>query len=655
VLRKHLFRIIVAIAIGALLIGFNLEFVVDTILFAPSKPDFITFRFLNQLSEWMGTDTHISMPEKFPIQVRKMFEQINVAMSVSLIGGVVVAFPYIVYELWKFIEPALTSKEKKKSLFFIFSISFFFLLGISVGYFLITPLSIHFGYFFKISDQPITLIDLSDYIDLVVNTCVAMGVVFLFPVVAYFLTSIGILTPEFLATYRKHAIVAIMIVAAIITPPDATSMVIASIPLIGLYELKVLISPGSRNAPLSIQFSNHPKFTVYTIVDERSAGFVGVGMSQVTKKPTVLCCTSGSAAVNYYPAIVEAFYQNVPLLVLTADRPKEYVDSFDGQTIRQKEVFEKHSYGNFELSEEESDAANLENYLTIKKALTCAIENSGPVHINIPFSEPLYETTDEIQVQIDEFKFPPKKEEEISMEKLLPIANQSKKIMVVVGMQEVNPALKQELIQFAQNQNVTVLTESISNLNHPDFLPSIDPLIFNFKEDRNEAFAPDLLLTLGQNTVSKKIKSFLRNSKPKNHWHIDPFWQPDTYFCLTEKIKTTPERFLSQLNASFSPSPSDYKEKWQTLQHKKEEIHQNFMENLPFSDLKIFSILEEMLPDDITIHFANSTPIRYAQLFDFTRGNKKVYSNRGASGIDGSTSTSVGYAMISDTPTLLIT
>lgn len=416
----------------------------------------------------------------------------------------------------------------------------------------------------------------------------------------------------------------------------------------------VVISPGSRNAPLSIHFSNHKKFNTFSIVDERSAGFVALGMSQTSRKPTILCCTSGSATVNYYPAIVEAFYQNIPLLIISADRPESYVDIFDGQTIRQKNIFEQHSYGNFQLSELETDEKNLENYLTIKQAIQLAIEKSGPVHINIPFSEPLYETTNELSVSIDEFKIPKKSKSEIDFIPLAKDWKKANKVMFLIGMQYKNEELQLLLNELAKLEQVVILTESTSNVSSKHFISSIDPLIFNFPDDKNEEFSPDLLITVGQNIVSKKIKSFLRKEEIKSHWHIDEFWQPDTYFHLTEKIALQPTEFLSEFFPFMENKTSNYSSIWKKANKKRAIIHQNYLKNIPFSDLKVFEILEKTIPKNTVLHFGNSSPIRYAQLFDFNT-EKEVFSNRGASGIDGSTSTAIGYSIKSKKQVVMIT
>src|SRR5690606_17807091 len=149
----------------------------------------------------------------------------------------------------------------------------------------------------------------------------------------------------------------------------------------------IVLSPGSRNGALATHFSHHPRFKTYSIVDERSAGFVGLGMAQQLKKPVVLCCTSGSAIVNYFPAVTEAFYQNIPLIILSADRPENLIDNFDGQTIRQINVLDSHTYFSTQLTEDESTQSLTDNLGLIKKAIAHSIQNSGPVHINMPFSE----------------------------------------------------------------------------------------------------------------------------------------------------------------------------------------------------------------------------------------------------------------------------
>lgn len=414
----------------------------------------------------------------------------------------------------------------------------------------------------------------------------------------------------------------------------------------------IVISPGSRNAPLAIHFSETDEFNCYSIVDERSAAFVGLGMAKSEKKPVAITCTSGSASANYYPAITEAFYQNIPMLILTADRPTDYVDIFDGQTIRQNAIYAQHSYGDFQLMEDGKENADDENFSLIKKAIELCFEKQGPVHINIPLEEPLYQLVSELPT------FPPveknisKKQYELPSN-LAAEWNLSKRILILVGTRDYSEELEMQLTQLVKNHSVVVLTEANSNLTHPKFFSHIDRYIFNFSEEDFKTYAPDLLVTIGQNVVSKKVKQFLRKAKPKNHWHIHEVWQPDTFFSLTEKIETQPEIFFKKLLNFIKLEPQPYFNLWDVLRDKRDLKHNDYCLKAPFSDFKFFEILSEKLPENINLHFSNSSAIRYAQLFDFQKN--KIFCNRGTSGIDGSTSTAMGFAMKSAQQTVLVT
>lgn len=241
-LRGHLIRSIIAIVIGGFVVGFNINWIMDHIFFAPTKNSFITFEIINNFSEKLLGKRSIHLPDTFQIQQKKMMQQFNVMMSVSIFGGMVLAFPYIIWELWRFISPALHPAERKNSRFFINFIWILFLAGVLCGYFMILPLAINFGLMFRISDNITQLFDLTDYTTLFLQVVLGMGILFLFPVIVYFLTSIGILTPQFMRTYRRHAIVLIMVVAAIVTPADVLSMMMAALPLVVLYEFSILTS-----------------------------------------------------------------------------------------------------------------------------------------------------------------------------------------------------------------------------------------------------------------------------------------------------------------------------------------------------------------------------------------------------------------------------
>ena len=240
-LRGHLIRSILAIVIAAVVVGFNINWIMDHIFFGPTRNDFPTFKVVNEFSQWILGEDSITLPDEFPVRVQRLYQQFNVMMAVSIFGGIVAAFPYIVWELWRFISPALHPNERKNSLFIINSVWILFMTGVLCGYFLILPFAVNFGVIFKISDIIIPLYDLSDYTTLFLQVVLGMGVVFLFPVLIYFLTNIGILNPKFMKTYRRHAIVLIMVVAAIITPADVLSMIMAALPLLLLYESSIVM------------------------------------------------------------------------------------------------------------------------------------------------------------------------------------------------------------------------------------------------------------------------------------------------------------------------------------------------------------------------------------------------------------------------------
>lgn len=415
----------------------------------------------------------------------------------------------------------------------------------------------------------------------------------------------------------------------------------------------IVLSPGSRNGSLATHFSHHPKFKTYSIVDERSAGFVALGMAQQLRKPVVVCCTSGSALVNYYPAVTEAFYQNVPLIVLSADRPEHLTDQFDGQTIRQKKVFESHIISEVQLSENESTETLTHNLGLIKKAVGESIQKSGPVHINMPFSEPLYEFQESIDIHFDQFEIPKNQKTEIDVSPFSERWNSAQKKLVLVGLQFPNQRLNELIRELADDDSVVVMTETTSNLHSPEFFNKIDSVIYSLSEETLETHKPEILLTVGQNVVSKKIKAFLRNHKPEQHWHLDAYWQPDTFQCLTDRINSDPIEFLEKFVPEIIQQSSHYYNDWNSLKAEKEKLQKEFAEKTGFSDFKVFEKIIETLPENIDLQYSNSSAIRYAQLFDHCP-DIRVFCNRGTSGIDGSTSTAAGAAMADERQTVLI-
>ncbi|WP_028893007.1 2-succinyl-5-enolpyruvyl-6-hydroxy-3-cyclohexene-1-carboxylic-acid synthase [Tenacibaculum sp. 47A_GOM-205m] len=414
----------------------------------------------------------------------------------------------------------------------------------------------------------------------------------------------------------------------------------------------VVISPGSRNAPLTVGFSNHPKTNALSVVDERCAAFFALGIAQQTQKPVVITCSSGSALLNYYPAIAEAYYSQIPLIVISADRPKHLIDIGDGQTIRQENVFENHILFSANLIEEENQLKNNSDLLT--KAIQTAINKKGPVHINVPFDEPLYETVEELQSFNFSNVISSETKQSFDLEKLASIWNVSTKKMILVGSSFPDVELQKVLSKYAEDDSVIVLTETTSNIYHPKFINSIDKLIFPLSSEEFEEFKPEVLVTLGGMVISKKIKQLLRKSPPNHHWHVDELKAMDTYHCLSEFVQTNPVEFLTALSGKSEGIESNYQQKWLKEKSLRVEKHETYLQNCEYSDLKVFEAILEKLPNESQLQISNSSTIRYSQLFD-VNSTLRVFCNRGTSGIDGSTSTAVGAAFADDKPTTFIT
>jgi len=418
----------------------------------------------------------------------------------------------------------------------------------------------------------------------------------------------------------------------------------------------VVISPGSRNAPLIIEFTNSKKIETLSVVDERSAAFFALGIAQQTKNPVALVCTSGSALLNYYPAIAEAFYSNMPLVVISADRPLHLIDIGDGQTIRQENVFKNHILFSANLGYH-NDKQNCD------KAMDIAVKQNGPVHINVPFDEPLYEIEQEIvkveNTDLTKKKLPESLLNEIPLEvdelqKYATIWNASTKKMVIVGAHYPDELLQIQLEHLVKDPSVLVLIENTANVWNSKFINSIDKLIFPFVEDELEKFQPEILLTLGGLIVSKKIKQHLRKYKPNHHWHVDPKTALNTFLCLEHHFKVTPTLFFSQFLFLTKPTESNYQSFWLHKKKIRLKKHKEFINNCAFSDLKVFSLILKSIPNNSQLQLSNSSVIRYSQLFDINK-TLSVFCNRGTSGIDGATSTAVGAAFASKQNTVFIT
>lgn len=433
----------------------------------------------------------------------------------------------------------------------------------------------------------------------------------------------------------------------ILSDKKAIQRIVLALAKLGLRN--VVICPGSRNAPLVISFNRHPDFHCVSIRDERSAGFYALGKAIETRQPVAIVCTSGSATLNFAPAVVEAYYQRIPLLILTADRPKEWTDQGDGQTINQTNIYHNYIRRSYDLRGDATDESDIWfNDRSISEGYHIAsVKDRGPVHFNIPMHEPLYGTGEVKNTEVKVFSCADVTAQlsQIELTQLATQYAQARKVMILVGQHPKEEGFQKVLSNLAQCNNTIVLTESTANVAHPSFIAHIDRCITHLDVDEAADLMPDLLITVGDAIVSKRIKSMLRKHRPAAHWNIHPYDATmDTYQSLTTALHIAAVPFLHALSQQLNEIVSSgFRQKWLQLKEKKDQLHRAFSDSCAFSDFKVFDILFKSLPKDVSLHLANSSPIRYAQLFDYT-GIKETHSNRGTSGIEGCTSTAIGAA-----------
>jgi len=432
----------------------------------------------------------------------------------------------------------------------------------------------------------------------------------------------------------------------------------------------VVISPGSRSAALTLAFARHGGFRAHVCIDERSAGFIALGMAQQIDSPVVLICTSGSAAYNFAPAVSEAFFQQIPLLVLTADRPKEWQHQYDGQTIYQTGIFGQHVKRSFEVSPDygHPDVQWAINRITNEAINLASMAPGGPVHINVPIREPFYPIAGEdfrpsedvriIQRQENETVWP-----QSVWETLLDEWEDAPKILIAGGQSKPDAELNAVLSRINEEWHIPVLGDCISNLSGEEFIRHHD-LFLGAKEAEN--LRPDLLITVGMSFLSKEFKQFIRKNPPKYHWHIgedaflaDPFQSvtrdiPGKAVAFLENLfeKLDYQSFVENSDLTHDTSFHDlWLQKERNARQKKHEALQNLS---MFGDLTLLDIAFKYIDTNYQLHIANSMSVRYANVLATEATWSGVFANRGTSGIDGCVSTAIGAARVNGKPTLLI-
>ncbi|MFC4872796.1 2-succinyl-5-enolpyruvyl-6-hydroxy-3-cyclohexene-1-carboxylic-acid synthase [Negadavirga shengliensis] len=423
---------------------------------------------------------------------------------------------------------------------------------------------------------------------------------------------------------------------------------------------EAILSPGSRCAPISLAFIRHPDIHCRTVSDERSAAFIALGMAQQLEKPVVLICTSGSAALNYAPAVAEAFFQQIPLLILTADRPAEWIDQWDGQTIRQEQLYGKHVKGSLMFPDEGSIKEKIWHARRlINEALVLSKTfPMGPVHVNIPVREPFYPLPEE------EFTFPMDGQvletipvqhhlkEEVLI-KLKSKLESYQKIMVVPGQQRPNPQVQKLLDELVRGHKAVVIADAISNLQSSSTVTHHDLILQN--PASSEILEPDLVISFGKSIISKALKLFLRNAEV-SHWHIQPQgYVPDSFQHLTKIIPTSPDYFLEFLLKNGPEIHPPFEKSWGDNERKVRKVLPEILENTAFGEFKALYKIRPFIPKISKIHLANSMPVRYVNFLGLGDGGQEIICNRGTSGIDGSNSAAVGCTFTTKEPVTLIT
>lgn len=407
---------------------------------------------------------------------------------------------------------------------------------------------------------------------------------------------------------------------------------------------QAVLCPGSRNIPIVHTLSNHPGFTCYAMTDERSAGYFALGLALNSGKPVAVCCTSGTALLNLHPAVAEAFYQKVPLVVLSADRPAAWIGQMDGQTLPQPDVFRslvKKSVTLPEIHTEEDEWFC--NRLVNEALLETNHHGKGPVHINVPVAEPLFNfTTDALPEVRVVTRYQGLNIYDRDYNVLIDRLNKYRKRMIVVGQMNLIYLFEKRYTKLLY-KHFAWLTEHLGNQTIPGIpVKNFDVALHAMPEEKQEQMAPELLITYGGHVVSKRLKKYLRQHPPKEHWHVSPDGAvADLYCSLTTVIEMDPFEFLEKIANLLDNRTPEYPRAWE-----------DYCKTVPepefaYSEMAAVGMLIKSLPETSVLHLANSSVVRYAQLYAISP-TVEVCCNRGTSGIEGSLSTAIGYAAVSE-------
>ena len=442
-------------------------------------------------------------------------------------------------------------------------------------------------------------------------------------------------------------------------------------------------SPGSRNAPLLMAIAARPQIKARVVVDERAAAFLALGMAMTSNSPAVLCCTSGSALLNYAPAVAEAFHRHVPLIVVSADRPRRWIDQNDSQTMRQHGALRNIVKKSFDIPVSDGEAVECcnpafdseyewyVNRMANDAWLTATSGIPGPVHINVQIDAPIGETAEAVASasasvrEIKTLKCPgtlsPAQYRELAESVI------GKKILVTAGFMSPDSRLNKSLSSFLQLPGTAICAEPLSNLHlagHPD--ACVTDLVLTADDETIQSLRPDVIISVGGAIVSSRLKKFLRSCPDAECWtlgDIDP--GVDCYQSLSLHIEADPALFfrgfasiVKWMNGhGMYPAESaaaGYAEAWRNARQEAIKRANAYIGSAPWSELKAMNILLNAMPRKFNLFFSNGTAVRYAGL-GLAPMPHACWCNRGISGIEGGNATAVGTAVCYAGPTMLVT
>lgn len=411
--------------------------------------------------------------------------------------------------------------------------------------------------------------------------------------------------------------------------------------------MHVVLCPGNRNAPLILSFVRFGKFKCYSLIDERSAAFTALGIASFIGLPVAIVCTSGTAVLNFYPAIAEAYYSQIPLIVITADRPPNLIDQWEGQCIRQNAIFEKHIIASYTF-----DVERPENFDYLKNLKSCIEPTKGPIHINIPLKEPLFGID-------NKFYYPEIKKLPLGeniFQNYFPEAKLPTKIVLFAGADAYGARLQKLVKNISIKRNIVIFADILSGLHNVQNIDNWDVICTLAHKKELEKLKPELLITIGKITVSKALKQFIKDNKPLAHWHITPNGTiADPFETNPIETKCNEEDFLKFILKKTENTEKDYVREWMKVSEYYKITFNNLFLKPTYNEFSVCRYILENIGKKCTIYLANGMPVRYMSYLAGNCKNYNIYGNRGTSGIDGTTSAAAGLSMLNKNKTVLIT